>query len=112
MFVQVLIEIPYCFLQTIAYSLITYSMINLNWTFMKFFWYTYIMFFTLLYFTYYGMMAVSLTPNHQVAAIVASGFYSVFNLFSGFVIFKPVGPRFLSTILPFTNVICRSIVLP
>jgi hypothetical protein len=88
--VQVLIEIPYCFIQTITYTLITFSMIAFQWTAVKFFWYTWVMFFTLLYFTYYGMMAVSLTPNHQVAAIVASGFYSVFNLFSGFVIFKPV----------------------
>jgi hypothetical protein len=65
-------------------------MINLEWSVTKFLWYVFIMFFTLLYFTYYGMMAVALTPNHQVAAILASGFYSVFNLFSGFLIFKPV----------------------
>ncbi|KAG0577501.1 hypothetical protein M758_5G154100 [Ceratodon purpureus] len=93
---QVLIEIPYVFVQTIAYALITYSMINFEWTAAKFFWYFYVMFFTLLYFTYYGMMAVSLTPNHEVAAIVASGFYSVFNLFSGFVIFKPDIPKWWS----------------
>ena len=65
-------------------------MINLKWTAAKFFYYTFIMCFSLLYFTYYGMMAVALTPNHQIAAIVASGFYSIFNLFSGFLIFKPV----------------------
>jgi len=89
---QILIEVPYCLVQTILYALITYSMINLEWNVAKFFWYVFIMFFTLLYFTYYGMMAVALTPNHQVAAIVASGFYSVFNLFSGFLIFKPKIP--------------------
>jgi hypothetical protein len=53
------------------------------------------MFFSLLYFTYYGMMAVALTPNHQIAAIVASGFYNLFNLFSGFLIFRPVSKNFL-----------------
>lgn len=93
---QVLIEIPYCFIQTLLYAVITFSMINFEWGVLKFFWYTYVMFFTLLYFTYYGMMAVSLTPNHQVAAIMASGFYSVFNLFSGFVIFKPDIPKWWS----------------
>jgi ABC-type multidrug transport system ATPase subunit/ABC-type multidrug transport system permease subunit len=89
---QILIEVPYCLVQTIMYSLITFSMINLEWSVTKFLWYIFIMFFTLLYFTYYGMMAVALTPNHQVAAILASGFYSVFNLFSGFLIFKPKIP--------------------
>lgn len=88
--VQMLIEIPYCMIQSILFSLLTYSMMSLAWTAKKFFYYTFIMYFTLLYFTYYGMMAVALTPNHQVAAIVSSGFYSIFNLFSGFMIFKPV----------------------
>jgi ABC-type multidrug transport system permease subunit len=90
---QVLIELPYCFAQTLVYALITYSMINFTWTAPKFFWYVFITFFSLLYFTYYGMMAVALTPNHQIAAIVASGFYSIFNLFSGFLIFRPLIPK-------------------
>ncbi|CAK9224005.1 unnamed protein product [Sphagnum troendelagicum] len=90
---QVIIELPYCLLQTVIYSLITYSMINFTWTAPKFFYYMFIMFFTLMYFTYYGMMAVALTPNHQIAAIVASGFYSLFNLFSGFLIFRPQIPK-------------------
>lgn len=99
-FLQVLIELPYCFAQTLVYALITYSMINFTWTAPKFFWYVFITFFSLLYFTYYGMMAVALTPNHQIAAIVASGFYSIFNLFSGFLIFRPVS-EFLGPIFPF-----------
>ncbi|WOK98450.1 hypothetical protein Cni_G07162 [Canna indica] len=50
----------------------------------------FISFFSFLYFTYYGMMTVSLSPNHQVAAIFATTFYSVFNLFSGFFIPGPL----------------------
>ncbi len=92
---QVLIELPYCLVQTVIYALITYSMINFTWTAPKFFYYMFVMFFSLLYFTYYGMMTVALTPNGQVAAIVASGFYSIFNLFSGFLIFRPVSKNFL-----------------
>lgn len=65
-------------------------MMNLQWTALKLFYYIFVLFFTLLYFTFYGMMAVAVTPNLQVATILASGFYSIFNLFSGFMIFKPV----------------------
>nr|PNR44019.1 hypothetical protein PHYPA_016402 [Physcomitrium patens] len=78
----VLIEIPYCLIQSIVFSSLSYSMMSLDWTSKKFFYYIFIMYFTLLYFTYYGMMPVALTPNHQIVAIVSSGFYSIFNLFS------------------------------
>lgn len=87
---QVLIEVPYCLVQALLYAIVTYSMMSLQWTALKFFYFTLILYFTLLYFTFYGMMAVAITPNDQVATIVASGFYSIFNLFSGFIIFYPV----------------------
>ncbi|MED6107729.1 ABC transporter G member 40 [Stylosanthes scabra] len=32
------------------------------------------------------MMAVSVTPNHHLASIVAAAFYGIWNLFSGFLI--------------------------
>ncbi|KAH7846186.1 hypothetical protein Vadar_010894 [Vaccinium darrowii] len=44
------------------------------------------MYCTFLYFTYYGMMTVAITPNHSIVAIVASTFYAIWNLFSGFII--------------------------
>lgn len=86
---HVLIEIPFVFLQTLMYAVIVFSMMNFPWDPAKFFWFFFMMYFTFLYFTYYGMMAVSITPNIEVAAIVASTFYSLFNLFSGFFIPKP-----------------------
>ncbi|KAG6418324.1 hypothetical protein SASPL_120527 [Salvia splendens] len=49
--------------------------------------------FSFLYFTYYGMMTVSITPNHQVAAIFAAAFYALFNLFSGFFVPRPKIPK-------------------
>ncbi|GAB2269453.1 transcription factor [Dionaea muscipula] len=85
-YAQVLIEIPYIFIQAAAYSIIVYAMIGFEWTATKFLWYLFFMFFTLLYFTYYGMMTVAITPNQHLAAIIASGFYSIWNLFSGFII--------------------------
>ncbi|KAJ0007586.1 hypothetical protein Pint_29950 [Pistacia integerrima] len=44
------------------------------------------MYFTLLYFTFYGMMAVAMMPNYHIAGIGSSAFYGVWNLFVGFVI--------------------------
>jgi ABC-2 type transporter len=69
---------------------IVYAMIGFEWTAAKFFWYLFFSYFTMLYFTYYGMMSVGLTPNYDVAAIVSSAFYGIWNLFSGFLITKPV----------------------
>ena len=88
--VQVLVEIPYVAFQTGVYGLIVYSMIGFEWTAVKFFWYMFFMFFTFLYFTLYGMMAVAVTPNANIAAIIAAAFYGLWNLFSGFIIPRPV----------------------
>ncbi|KAJ9537476.1 hypothetical protein OSB04_030209 [Centaurea solstitialis] len=86
---QALVEIPYIFAQTIFYCLIVYAMIGFEWTVTKFFWYTFFQFCCLLYMTFYGMMAVAITPNANIAAIVAASFYGFFNLFSGFIIPRP-----------------------
>ena len=90
---QVAVEIPYIFVQTVVYGVIVYAMIAFDWTAARFFWYLFFMFFTLLYFTYYGMMAVGMTPNHDVAAIVSSAFYAIWNLFSGYLIPRTVSPN-------------------
>ncbi|KAK7336922.1 hypothetical protein VNO77_17475 [Canavalia gladiata] len=47
------------------------------------------MYFTFLYFNYYGMMSVAMTPNQHISSIVSSAFYAVWNLFSGFIIPQP-----------------------
>ncbi|XP_024402862.1 ABC transporter G family member 31 isoform X2 [Physcomitrium patens] len=67
-FAQGLIEIPYILVQTLIYGLITYSMIQFEWT------------------------AVGLTSSQQLAAVVSSAFYSIWNLFSGFLIPRPSMP--------------------
>ncbi|XP_022962387.1 ABC transporter G family member 35-like [Cucurbita moschata] len=90
---QVIIEIPYVFVQTVYYTLIVYAMVDFEWTAAKFFWFFFVNFFTFLYFTYYGMMTVSVTPNHQVASILAGAFYILFVLFSGFCIPRPKIPK-------------------
>jgi hypothetical protein len=52
----------------------------------KFFWYLLFMFLTFCYFTFYGMMVIGLTPSQQLAAIISTFFYSLWNLFCGFLI--------------------------
>lgn len=91
-FGQVAIELPYVLIQSLIYGVLVYAMIGFEWTAAKFFWYMFFMYFTLLYFTYYGMMAVGLTPNHNIASIVSSAFYGIWNLFSGFIIPRPKIP--------------------
>lgn len=83
---QVIVEIPYVLVQTVVYGLIVFSMMNFQWTAAKLFWFLFFMFCAFMYFTCYGMMIVAMTPNYSFAAIVSSAFYSIWNLFSGFMI--------------------------
>lgn len=87
---KVVIEIPHIFVQTLVYCLIVYSMIGFEWRATKLLWYLFFMYFTLLYFTLYGMMTVALTPEHNVAAIASTTFYALWKLFSGFFIPRTV----------------------
>ncbi|XP_074286403.1 pleiotropic drug resistance protein 1-like isoform X2 [Silene latifolia] len=85
---QTIIELPYCFLQAIIYGTIVYATMGFEWRVDKFFWFIFFMYSTLLYFTYYGMMVMSLSRNQTVAAILSSASYTLWNLFSGFVVPK------------------------
>ncbi|MBA0602599.1 hypothetical protein Gorai_002774, partial [Gossypium raimondii] len=85
-FGQVVIELPYILVQTVIYGIIVYAMIGFEWTSDKFFWYLFFMYFTFLYFTFYGMMTVAVTPDHNIAGIISSAFFALWNLFSGFII--------------------------
>ncbi|KAL3538335.1 hypothetical protein ACH5RR_001701 [Cinchona calisaya] len=90
---QVIIEIPYIFVQALAFTVITYPMIGYYWSAYKVFWYIYTMFCSLLYYNYLGMMIVSMTPSFPVAAILQSAFYNIFYLFAGFLIPQPRIPK-------------------
>ncbi|KAF0914148.1 hypothetical protein E2562_027574 [Oryza meyeriana var. granulata] len=83
---QVAIELPYIFLQTLIYGVLVYAMIEYEWTTAKFFWYLFFMYFTLSYYTFYGMMVVGLTPNYGMSTVVSTAFFTMWNLFSGFLI--------------------------
>ncbi|KAL6996415.1 ABC transporter G member 36, partial [Sarracenia purpurea var. burkii] len=90
---QVVTELPYVLVQATCFSLIVYAMVGFQWVAHKFMWFFFITYMSFLYFTYYGMMAVSISPNYQVAAIFAGAFYSLFNLFGGFFIPRPRIPK-------------------
>lgn len=94
---QVTIEWPYVFAQSVIYGCIVYAMIQFEWNAAKFFYFIFFMYLTLLYFTYWGMVTVAITPNAQFAAIISSAFYGLWNLFSGFLIPRPVCALHCST---------------
>ncbi|XP_024981119.1 ABC transporter G family member 31 [Cynara cardunculus var. scolymus] len=89
---QGLVEIPYIAIQTIVYGITTFFMINFQRTIGKLLLYLVFMFLTFTYFTFYGMLAIGLTPSQQIAAVVSSAFYSLWNLLAGFLVPKPKIP--------------------
>ena len=101
---QVVIELPYVFVQAVVYGIIVYAMIGFEWSVVKVMWCLFFFFFTFLYFTYYGMMSVAMTPNNHISIIVSSAFYSVWNLFSGFIVPRPVSFDFLELLMHFNFV--------
>lgn len=101
---QVLVEIPCVLSQAVVYSGVVYSMIQFKWTAVKFLWFFYFMLVTFLYFTFYGMMTVAMTPNSAVASISASAFYGMWNLFCGFLIPRPVSSSNSVTLLFKNNI--------
>ncbi|KAI4310915.1 hypothetical protein MLD38_035860 [Melastoma candidum] len=90
---QVTVEIPYIFLQASLFLIITYPMIGFYASAYKIFWYFYAMFCIFLSFNYLGMLLVSVTPNMMVAAILSSAFYTMLNLFAGFLMPRPQFPK-------------------
>jgi hypothetical protein len=70
----------------VVYGFIVYAMMGFEQTLSKFLWYLFFMYFTMLYFTFYGMMTMALTPNYNIAAIVSTAFYGIWHLFSGFIV--------------------------
>ncbi|XP_075642119.1 pleiotropic drug resistance protein 1-like isoform X1 [Castanea sativa] len=101
---QITIEIPYIFIQAVIYATIVYFMIGFETSASKFFLNLFFMYFTFLYFTFFGMLTVSITPNYSIAAVLASFFYGLWNLFSGFLLprsYMPIWWRWFYWACPF-----------
>ncbi|CAI8614412.1 unnamed protein product [Vicia faba] len=88
----VVIELPYVFVQAVIYGFIIYPMIGFEWSVAKVFWYLFFVYLTFLNYTFSGMMFVAVTPNSHISSIVSSAFYSLWNLFSGFIVPRPKIP--------------------
>ncbi|DBA79271.1 TPA: hypothetical protein ACH3X2_007820 [Trebouxia sp. C0005] len=86
------VEIIYISVQVVMYTMIVYWMCWFQRDAGKFFWFLLFNYLTLIYFTFFGMMAVALTPNIKLAAVCSAYFYSLFNLFAGFTITQPNMP--------------------
>ncbi|KAF7045545.1 hypothetical protein CFC21_054641 [Triticum aestivum] len=92
-FAQAFIEIPYVFIQVVLYTLIVYPSTGYYWTAHKFLWFFYTTFCSILSYVYVGLLLVSITPNVQVATILASFFNTMQTLFSGFILPAPQIPK-------------------
>ncbi|CAJ2674948.1 unnamed protein product [Trifolium pratense] len=83
---QVIMELPHILVQALVYGIIVYVMMGFESTVPKFLWNLFFTYFSFLYYTYYGMMTMAITPNPQVAGILSTSFYAIWCLFSGFII--------------------------
>ncbi len=59
----------------------------------KFFWFLTFMYGTLVYCTMFGLMVVAASPNLMIAAVVSAAFFSMWNLFAGFILPRPARAR-------------------
>ncbi|KAK9813535.1 hypothetical protein WJX73_005597 [Symbiochloris irregularis] len=74
-------EVIYCTIQATLYSCIVYFSVGFNKSPGDFFYFVCVMILTCLYFTFYGTMAVAITPNLMQGAVLSSFIYGVWNLF-------------------------------
>lgn len=83
-------ELPYATIQALIYCIITYSLIQFQWTAAKFLWFFLFILLSFVYFTFYGMMAIGITPNKQISVVLSSFLFSLWNLNCGLLIPQPV----------------------
>ncbi|XP_065866894.1 pleiotropic drug resistance protein 2-like [Euphorbia lathyris] len=91
-FAQVAIEVIYDFVQALIYAPLLYVMIGFEWQVGKFLYFGYFVLMCFAIYSLYGMMLVALTPGQQIAAILMGFFMSLWNLFSGFMVARPLMP--------------------
>ncbi|GAB2216334.1 hypothetical protein Droror1_Dr00024106 [Drosera rotundifolia] len=87
---QAVIKIPYLLMQTLLYGIIVYAMIGFEWTAAKFFLNLLFTFLTFVYFIFFCMMMISQSPDLNIFLVISAHFYATWNLFSGFIIPRPV----------------------
>jgi hypothetical protein len=88
--VQTSVEIIYNILQGCLYTIVIYSMIGYEWKADKFLYFLFFIISSFNYFTLFGMMLVAMTPSSLLANILAGFAVPLWNLFSGFLVFRVV----------------------
>ncbi|KAG0463122.1 hypothetical protein HPP92_021598 [Vanilla planifolia] len=92
-FAQVTVEIPYILTQAFIFVSIVYPSVGYYWTAYKVLSYFYAIFCSLLFATYLGMLLMAMSPNLEIANILASASYTLLNLFSGYLLPQPKIPK-------------------
>lgn len=87
---QIGVEIPYMLIQVLIFSVIVYPMVGFQLTVTKFLWFVLCMIMSFMDYTLYGMMAVALTPNIEIAAGLSFLIFMIWNVFSGFIVSRKV----------------------
>ncbi|XP_058094885.1 pleiotropic drug resistance protein 3-like isoform X1 [Magnolia sinica] len=91
---QIAIEIPYVFMEAVVFGSITYWAVGFHLSAYKFLWYFGALFSSLLSYTYMGMLIISVSSSTKVSNIYSSTFFTMSNLFAGFMIPRPVSSIF------------------
>ncbi|KAM0921955.1 hypothetical protein ACQ4PT_006510 [Festuca glaucescens] len=86
------VEIIYNILQGCLYTIVIYSMIGYEWKADKFLYFLFFIISSFNYFTLFGMMLVAFTPSLLLANILAGFAIPLWNLFSGFLVFRVAIP--------------------
>ncbi|XP_078433671.1 ABC transporter G family member 34-like isoform X2 [Wolffia australiana] len=90
---QVSVEVIYNASQALLFCLIFYPLVGFSWQVDKFLWFLFLTFMCFLYFAAAGMMSVAITPSSPIAAVVMILFIHLWNIFSGFFVYRPMLPR-------------------
>eukprot|EP00798_Chlamydomonas_sp_ICE-L_P006716 gene6716-3386_t len=88
---QGIVEIPYIMVQAVVYVLIVYWMAGFEATATKFFWFLLYNWLNLTCITYFGIMAINLTPAVEFGTVFVAFFFTLWNLTCGFVSPQPLG---------------------
>ena len=88
----------YNIVQGIEYTLIIYSMIGYEWKAAKFFYFLFFIISCFNYFTLFGMMLVALSSSAMHANIIIAFVLPLWNLFSGFLVMRPVSEPSVSRV--------------
>ncbi|CAM0906091.1 unnamed protein product [Alopecurus aequalis] len=91
-FAQALVEFVYSAAQGVLYTVLFYPMVGFEWKADKFFYFMFFLVASFVYITLYGMMLVACTPSQILASVLVAFSLTVWNIFAGFIIARPMIP--------------------